>query len=146
MTIQWDKKYQLNISVIDAQHKQIISCLNELELAMKEGVRSRNIDEILVRTEHYTTRHFGLEEKYMRETGYPELEKQLAAHKYFIDRMGKIAEEYREKGLSPAVVSGLKHELTDWIKNHVIGLDLAFGEYYKHYQKNQPDTPNRTNN
>lgn len=41
MTMQWEREHKLNISVLDAQHKQLISCLNELEQAMKTAFNQR---------------------------------------------------------------------------------------------------------
>ncbi len=134
MIVEWDKKYELHISVIDAQHKQIISCLNELEMAMKKGVKAEDISEILARTQHYAVRHFGIEEKYMRESKYPGLDKQLQAHQYFTERFTQILQEFTTNGLTSAVVNSLRQELSEWIKNHVIGLDLAFGTYYQNFQ------------
>ncbi|MDK9707129.1 MAG: bacteriohemerythrin [Desulforhopalus sp.] len=133
MIIEWDTKFELHIPVIDAQHKQIISCLNELERSMKRGVKVGDIADILTRTQHYAVRHFGIEEKYMREANYPGIDKQLLAHKYFAERFTAIYEDFTSKGLTPEVVSSLKQELSGWIKDHVTGLDLAFGAYYKKY-------------
>jgi hemerythrin len=133
MIIEWDEKFELHIPVIDAQHKQIISSLNELERSIKRGVKAGDITEILSRTQHYAARHFGIEEKYMRESNYPGIDKQLLAHKYFTERFTAIFEDFTSKGLTPDVVSSLKQELSGWIKEHVTGLDLAFGAYYKRY-------------
>ena len=138
MPIKWKKEYELNVSVLDAQHKQIFSCLNELEQAMKKGINSRIIEKIFQRTEQYTKRHFGLEEKYMAESNYPGLEKQQTAHKYFITSLNGIVAEFKTNGMSSSVVNSLRHQLTEWLKAHVIGLDVAFGAFLKNCRKDMP--------
>ena len=134
MTTEWHKKHELNIPVIDAQHKQIVACLNELELSIQKGVEAEDIAEILNRTQQYIVRHFGLEEKYMRDSHYPGLEKQLQAHKYFAGRVTRILREYQTGGVTSELANSLKEELSEWIENHVIGLDVAFGAYYQNYR------------
>ena len=145
--MHWEQ-YKLDIPVLDAQHKQIISCLSDLVQAMREGCSSRDIDEFFTRSELYTIRHFGLEEKYMAESNYPGLEKQRQAHHYFISRLGQLSHEYKESGMSASIVNSLRQELTEWIKNHIAGLDRKFGEYFKHYQKElsgeMPAFPDKT--
>lgn len=143
MTNHWENRYKLDISVLDAQHKQLISCLNELSTAMREGLTSRNLEEILVRLEQYTVRHFGLEEKYMVESNYPGLEKQQRAHTDFISRLGRIMAEYKEGGLTSSIVTSLRNELTEWIRNHITGLDQEFGEYFKRFQKEMLAAPEK---
>ena len=138
-----EQNCKLDIPVLDAQHKQIISCLSDLVQAIRQGCSSRDIKEFFTRIELYTVRHFGLEEKYMAESNYPGLEKQRQAHQYFISRFGRVVDEYKESGMTSSVVNSLRQELTEWVKNHVTGLDQEFGAYFRHYQKELPDFPGK---
>jgi hemerythrin len=135
MAVQWDDTFRLGIPVIDAQHKRLILSLNEFSHILREGCSSRDVEEFLQRIEHYTVRHFVLEEKYMAESNYPGLEKQRQAHQSFISRLELIVAQFEKGGLSAAVINSLRHELAEWIGSHVTGLDLEFGAYYRRYQK-----------
>jgi hemerythrin len=130
MIIKWDQSYELNIPVIDTQHKQLFALLNELDENLRRGVKVSTIADVLTRTQQYVVRHFSLEEKYMKDSKYPGLDAQIAAHRYFTNRSTTIVEEFKRSGLTPSVVQSLKQELSEWIKNHIMVLDVAFGKYY----------------
>lgn len=80
----------------------------------------------------------------MTESNFPGLEKQQLAHKFFISRLSQLVDEYKKGGISSAVVNGLRHELTDWIKNHVTGLDVEFGIYFTQYRKEMAASSGKT--
>jgi hemerythrin len=129
--MQWKNEFKIGIPVIDAQHKQLVLCNNELGEALTKGLRPSDIDKILTQLGFYVSRHFALEEQYMTASSYPGLPEQLEAHHYFIKRFAEIQSEFTQNGLSPSVVHAIQNELGLWIKTHVLGLDQAFGAYYK---------------
>jgi hemerythrin len=133
--MQWENKFKIGISVIDAQHKQLFLCENQLSAALAKGLRPSAIATILTQLGFYVTRHFAMEEQYMKASSYPALAEQLEAHRFFTGRFAEIQEDFAKNGLSPGVVQAFQNELNLWIKTHVLGLDQAFGAYYKEYEK-----------
>jgi hemerythrin len=133
--MQWKDDYKIGISVIDAQHKQLFLATNELSEATTRGLTPAVIDNLLTQLEFYTIRHFQMEERYMREASYPDLPEEIEEHQYFIKRLSEIKENFQQNGLSPEIVHSIKNELSLWLKDHVLGLDLAFGAYYVAQQK-----------
>lgn len=133
MSIPWDDAYLLHLPVIDAQHKQIIAALSELETAVSDGITSAKVEELLTRVQHYAVRHFAIEERHMEESNYPGLARQQAAHQEFREKFTRFQSDYRNAGLSPALLTTMQRELSLWIKQHVTGLDQTFGNYYRHY-------------
>lgn len=129
--MQWRDEFKIDIPVIDAQHKQLFLCGNELDEAVTKGLRPAVIDKILTQLEYYVIRHFAMEEQYMRGSSYPDINEQLEAHIYFTKRFTEIREEFKQHGLSPNVVHAIKNEIDHWIKGHILGLDQAFGSYYQ---------------
>lgn len=129
--MQWTDDFKIGISVIDAQHKQLFLCENELSEALANGLKPSVIDKFLTQMGFYVARHFAMEEQYMKESSYPGLAEQVEAHQYFSKRFAEIQEIFKQKGLSPSVVQAIQNELRLWIKDHVLGLDQAFGTYYK---------------
>lgn len=129
--MQWADNFKTGISIIDSQHKQLFLCVNELSEALANGLKPLVIDKFLTQMGFYVARHFAMEEQYMKELSYPGLAEQVEAHQYFSKRFAEIQGEFKQKGLSPTVVHAIQNELNAWIKNHVLGLDQAFGAYYK---------------
>ena len=135
--MQWKNEFKIGIPVIDAQHEQLFSCDNELREALANGLKPSVVDQILTQLGFYVSRHFSLEEQYMKASSYPGLHEQIEAHGYFSTRFAEIQADFKKNGLGPAIVHAIQEELGLWLKNHVLGLDQAFGLYYK---KNRPTT------
>jgi hemerythrin len=133
--MEWDDEYALGITVIDAQHKQLFRLSNELDAALKSGIRADEIDSLLIHMGEYAARHFTMEEKYMVESGYPGLGEQQEAHKAFAKRFAEIYMDFKNDGLGREITETLRRELTDWVREHVIGIDQQFGEYCRGNQQ-----------
>jgi hemerythrin len=132
--MDWQEKFKIGIPVIDTQHKHLFLANSELTEALTKGLRPAAIDKCLTEIGFYVARHFTLEEQYMAASSYPGLAEQIEAHRYFTKRFTEIKTDFQQNGLSPNVVNAIQNELGAWLKDHVLGLDLAFGDYY---QKNK---------
>lgn len=133
--MKWSRSYLIGIAVIDAQHKRLFELVGELTEALQMGLRGRDVAKLLEALDNYKARHFQLEEKYMRETSYPGLLEQQKAHLYFGRRFSQLHDQLTETGLTPEIISTIKQELSEWLTEHVTGLDMAFGKYYQSLNK-----------
>jgi hemerythrin len=133
--MQWKDEFKIGIPVIDAQHKQLFLYNKEFNDALTNGLRKATIDTILTQLGLYIARHFAMEEQYMEETSYPDLPLQLETHRHFTKRLAEIQTEFKHKGLNPTIAHTIQNELNLWIKDHILGLDQAFGSYYKKQEK-----------
>lgn len=129
----WSEKYNIGIPAVDSQHKRLFEIIRELKEALQAGLKSSDVEKIIVTLDQYKTRHFQLEEKYMKECSYPGLAEQKRAHEYFTNRFRELGKELAETGMNLKIVQAIQGELTDWVKKHVTGLDLDFGKYYRQY-------------
>ncbi|MBU0663684.1 MAG: bacteriohemerythrin [Proteobacteria bacterium] len=139
--MQWKDEFKIGIPIIDTQHKQLFLCENELSAALTKGLRPAAIDNFLTQLGFYVTRHFSMEEHYMEQSSYPGLSEQLEAHRSFALRFTEIQEEFIQTGLNPSVVHAIQNELSAWLKNHVLGLDLTFGAYYQEKKREKNTQP-----
>lgn len=126
----WSNKYKIGLPVIDSQHKRLFQLIDELNEAIEKGPKITDIEELLAGLKQYATRHFQLEEKYMAESNYPGLGEQQKSHDYFSKRFSELGDEVNKEGITPTTIQTIKEELTEWLKSHVTGLDVKFGEYY----------------
>lgn len=129
--MQWQDEYELGISVLDAQHKQLFRLCGELDVALASGIRPHEVEAFLTHMAQYATRHFAMEEKYMADSEYPGLAEQQEVHQAFTTRFGEMYDDFKEKGMTRETVEILHRELIDWVHNHVIGIDQDFGTFYK---------------
>lgn len=133
--IGWSNQYKVNIPTLDAQHKQLFNTYTDLNQALKEGLRPSVIKDTLDRLHLYVSRHFTMEEKYMRESGYPGLDQQIKAHTYFSTVFNEILGEFNSEGLTPGIVKKIQNELGQWLTDHVSELDMEFGRFYSTIKK-----------
>jgi len=137
ITMKWSEDFKIGIPVIDSQHKRLFQLIDEVNLALKKGLRSSDVEKLIISLDQYKTRHFQLEEKYMLESTYPGLAEQQKAHAHFTNKFNEISNEISQTGMTPALVQAITVELVEWLKEHVTGLDLEFGRFYKPLEKNQ---------
>jgi hemerythrin len=127
--MEWEKSLETGIPAIDAQHRRLFSLCDDLELSFQHGLPSNKVQEVLETLHFYTIRHFSMEEKHMRESGYPGLGEQQEAHKEFIKRLQEITTAFQKTGLNTKLANRLKNEMDNWLKDHVLRLDRQFSIY-----------------
>ncbi len=133
--MKWSDEYKIGIPAVDSQHRRLFELIRELNEALQAGLKGSDVEKLIIALDQYKTRHFQLEEKHMKECGYPGLAEQQKAHNFFMDRFKEIGEELGRTGMTPAIVKTIQGELADWVKDHVTGLDMDFGRYYQEQKK-----------
>jgi hemerythrin len=122
--VAWKPYYSVGEPSLDAQHKQILSILDDLYAAINAGREHEQIAVLLDRMVLYTMSHFKHEEQVMQECSYPDFEN----HKGLHDGMRR-----RTAGLRTNVdlVTGrdLLCFLKDWWISHIQGEDKCYVPY-----------------
>lgn len=125
--IKFKDNYKTGIPVIDAQHQELFSIVNRLEL----GILEQNVtllmsilDEII----KYTKYHFITEEVFLADIDYERLERHKALHR----NMQAEAREFKHKVESsdnplPLFVD-LFDTLKNWLIDHVLNEDCIIKE------------------
>jgi hemerythrin len=122
--VAWKDVYSVGEESLDAQHKQILSIINDLYDAIEAGREYDDRKAILDRMVLYAMSHFRHEEQLMQACGYPDFENHKAQH----DQMRR-----RTAGLHANVtlVTGrdLLSFLKDWWTNHIQSEDKCYVPY-----------------
>lgn len=135
--MKWSDDYKIGLAAVDSQHKRLFELIEDLNSALRAGLSGTHLEKLLTALDQYKTRHFQLEEKYMKECSYPGLTEQQTAHAYFTARFTEVGEDLHRNGMTSAMVSDVKEELSHWVREHVTGLDMQFGRYYQKWQAEQ---------
>lgn len=122
--VDWNASYSVKIVEIDLQHRQLIDIINNLHECMKSGGSPAKIIPIVNELVSYTRYHFGLEEKMLESTGYPE----IAAHKQIHESMVAQVEKFRGmvadgKSSTPLKLMAF---LKDWLTSHILQTDMRY--------------------
>jgi hemerythrin len=73
--------------------------------------------------------HFGMEERWMAEVGYPELDGHKAEHDVFMREYVRHSVEVEKKGATPLVAMRVANWLGAWLRGHVAEADAALGRF-----------------
>lgn len=125
--IQWSPLFDTGVAMIDAQHKGLVSIINECCRANASESGKNQVPAILNKLIQYAQKHFADEEKFMVSIDYPGLLGQQQEHAKLIEQVFELHECY-EKGYL-GVTSDLGEFLRSWLLDHVLSEDMKIRDY-----------------
>lgn len=123
----WSDAFSVKIGIIDAQHKNLVSIINELHQAMVAGHGKDQLAKILSSLIKYTQVHFKTEENIMESHRYPEYSRHKSEH----ERLTKTVLDFQVKfqknevGLTIEVMDFLKN----WLSKHILESDKGYSPF-----------------
>jgi len=125
--LSWKEEYNVNIGLLDKQHKKFLEIFNLLKKAINEGVCERNISEVFFSLVYYAEHHLIQEEIYFKNYKYPNFNLHKEAHNNFINRIIKFREDF-EEGKEDVCVE-MYYFLEKWFNNHILKYDKEAVEF-----------------
>ena len=125
--VTWNDSWVIGVQEIDAQHKNLVSILNQLHQAMSLGHGKDVLGGILNSLIGYTKAHFAAEEALLAEYKFPETPTHRAEHDSFTQSIAKFREDYRAG--KPGVPVSLMLFLQAWLKEHILINDKAYSSF-----------------
>jgi hemerythrin len=126
--LQWTEKFETGDSVIDSQHKTLISYINRLEGVSRTTNLDRQEAEFLLNlvdfVELYTAAHFQHEEGCMLRHRCPVYDENKNAHTLFLEFFRNFKRRFETEGCRPEVLRELHDKCSDWIQKHILHIDL----------------------
>jgi hemerythrin len=133
--VEWDDRYSVGIPLIDEQHKELVRLTNELYegcLAGEETARDYFMTAVKG-TVDYVKYHFGMEEKLLQNSGYPELAEHKREHEAFIKH---IVDEVQSFNAGKKFVPNVfVRYLKDWILSHIAVADKRYSVFIMNLKK-----------
>ena len=123
----WNDTYDVKVEKFNNQHKHLFEIVKELYVAMENKDDKDALAKIIEKLISYSREHFTDEEMSLLRTQYPNYEKHRKEHKLFIERVGKLAEDFESgKQLLHFDILCL---LKNWVSQHILVCDKNYGEY-----------------
>jgi two-component system, NtrC family, sensor kinase len=139
---RWDRRYELNIDQVDAQHHHLVDMLNTLIEVVTEQ-RQAGEDEILALLDGlggYAREHFSDEEALMAKWGCDP--RHIAAHtrqhQIFADQIRVARNEYLAAGRPRDILELLASFVTTWLSFHILGSDRDMAGQIARIRAGQP--------
>ena len=122
--MEWNDQLATGHNTIDEQHRELIQCLNELEMATREQ-RTLLAVYCITRLKHNVRNHFAFEEAVMRECGFPELQEHIRQHQEFSASLL----DFQVKSIQQDVSIEMVEFLTEQIRLHILDTDVEYVPY-----------------
>jgi hemerythrin len=126
---EWNQKYSVGITSIDAQHQNLFAIAHELHAAMSAGQGKSALSRLLDRLVQYTAVHFVHEERLMRQCDYPNLEEHRREHEKLTAQVVDFQKEYQAGRITLTVQ--LLQFLKGWLEHHIQESDHAYAPHLK---------------
>jgi len=121
----WSDQFATGVALVDTQHKMLIDKINTLEkLVAGPAPTKPQCDELLNFLGSYVVTHFKYEEGCMEKMRCPAHEKNKSAHAAFLAVFAKFKARYGAEGPKPDLLKELHGAAADWIKNHILSIDI----------------------
>ncbi len=119
--IEWQTGYEYHIEPIDESHRKLVELINRLADMINHNACPGSMSEIFFSLIHYAERYMIQEEILLRDVGYPQLDQHKEKHRFFIDRIKTLREDFSAG--NPEVCRELYDFLSEWFRNHVLKYD-----------------------
>ena len=127
--IPWKEKYSINFKAIDVQHKELLSILNLVIDILSGNKKEAEMESVLRRLADYAMIHFSYEEKFMKETNYPNVNEHRKQHAFFVKKVLYFNENYDSD--SPQFLKEMLDFLKEWFVQHIQNSDQDYAPYLK---------------
>ena len=132
MAIKWDSRLSVGNTVVDLEHKLIISLINALEAVLRHPQEKDALVFFINQLYDFTIEHFAREEKLQLKFLFPHYEENKQGHEKLIDQrewIKKIIIDFAEKtDNSPdealQVSQKVNQVLRNWFVDHIIKSDM----------------------
>jgi hemerythrin len=131
MAYKWDSSLETGHEMIDKQHKQLVSALNSLLEACRQGKGQEELAKTLDFMTGYTIKHFSDEEKLQVQYQYPDYPTHKQYHDDFKVVVKNLAEQLIKEGPTDELVGMVNTSIGDWLLNHIKGDDFRMATYIK---------------
>lgn len=122
--LKWTEDLRIGITGIDDQHRQLVSLINELHLAVEYGKGEEVILPVLEKLHNYANTHFRDEEALLEHHNYPEASGHAEEHREFLARLNELQRQYRS--LKEVLTVHVKNYLRNWFFTHIQIEDMKY--------------------
>lgn len=123
--LPWDDKYNVNVAVMDSQHRRLAELVYQLHIALSSGQPREEVRGTLSELIAFTRLHFATEEELMLKYEYPDYPAHLAEHKLVLGQMNKLADSMQ---VNSAISFNAEADISDdWVGKHLLERDAPLG-------------------
>jgi len=120
----WKEEYNLEIDIINAQHKKLVDIINRLYQSFIDKNHNNILADIIDELIDYTKYHFSVEEEYFAKHNYQKAKEHILYHRDFVRKISEFKADVDAGKMS--TVYKMMTFLQDWLVNHIIKEDVQY--------------------
>jgi|MudIll2142460700_1097286.scaffolds.fasta_scaffold45788_4 hemerythrin len=128
MGIPWTPALAIGVQEIDQQHQELFYRLSSLVEGIAGGDR-REVNRLLKFLGDYVHHHFGAEERWMLQSGYPGYADHKAEHERFVQEYQDMQREFTERGPTALMGMRVNNWIANWLRTHIAVRDMDLGRF-----------------
>jgi hemerythrin len=121
----WTATMSVGVEALDDDHRRLVSMLNELYDAIREGRGAAGLDRTLRGLLTYAQEHFAREERLFEATDYPGAWSHKAEHDAFVLQVRLFMQRLASGQTSLTAAETMKL-LKEWLVFHIQGCDQLY--------------------
>lgn len=126
--LRWSEQFETGHTLIDTQHKTLVSYINRLEgMSVITNPTRQDVEFILKLLnfiETYMDVHFKLEEDCMEKYRCPAHQENKEAHQKFLTFFQEFKRRFETEGVRQQVLISLHESCSSWIRQHIMRIDV----------------------
>lgn len=119
--LQWKPAYTLGVPSVDLEHREMIEMINRVYAELDDHANPSQIESALEDIYSGIAAHFALEERHMRQAGYPEYAAHKDEHEDLLDQIRDLMDDFDADPQSGR--ERLRQGLGDWFGKHFATFD-----------------------
>ena len=131
----WSQKIETGVEVLDDQHRQYFSLVNDyLATAAKVTTNENRHTELVERLNflrRYAVEHFETEQKIMKDAGYKGFLRHLKEHEYFLMHVEELYKQTCNEEQSDKLTREVYYYTLEWFIGHIQFTDMKMVEFLK---------------
>lgn len=126
--IDWRKEYEIGISAIDYEHRELIDLINEMHAGLAGDASPEAVVGFLGELCTQVSSHFALEERMMRAVRYDGFDAHKAEHEELLDSIHELMDTYGE-GERFNFDDRIAETFRAWFDHHLRGADTRLHRF-----------------
>lgn len=127
--LTWCSDFEIGVSEIDEEHKQIIDHFEKLYELMKTGHGHDYYNELIQFLEYYVIHHFKHEETLQQKIGYGDFEHHKKLHAEFKTQVEALMSHYDASNVTNADLVRLNLYIKNWLSEHILIEDKKISRF-----------------
>lgn len=132
MQFKWLPEYNLNIKIIDYQHRQFVDLVSKLAPEIEHvHADPKTINNVFKQIDEYIHKHFRLEEKYFDQFNYKDAAAHIREHHKFAKEIKRLKKEFQDNDVTSKF--NLLDYLSSWLIHHIHTVDKKYVETFRQH-------------